>query len=133
MRTLLYILPILCLLSCSKTAENHEADIALQTAKAYYDQLLAGDYNAFVEGSLHGDSVPADYKEQLILNAKMFIEQQNDEHQGIEKIEANRASCDSTKSEQVNAVTFLTVFYKDGSKEEISVPMIRKGTIWYLR
>ena len=74
-----------------------QEDVALQTAKAYYDQLVNGDYATFVDGTLQNDSIPEDYKAQLILNMQMYIEQQNKAHQGIARVEALRATCDSVK------------------------------------
>ena len=52
-------------------------EVAGRAAKAYYDQLLHGDYNAFVAGRYQPDSIPAAYREQLVANAKMFLGQQN--------------------------------------------------------
>lgn len=112
--------------SCSK--EVKQEDIALQTAKAYYDQLIAGDVNSFVEGTLKGDTLPEDYKAQLLLNAQMYVEKQQKEHKGINRVEPVRATCDS-----LSAKAFLTICFNDSTREEIVVPMIRKGDLWYMR
>lgn len=124
--------------ACSE--EVKQEDIALQAAKVYYEQLLQGDYNAFVEGSLQGDTVPAAYKSQLLLNAQMYIEQQNEAHKGIKTIEPLRAACDTMHvtiankdSMIVTANAFLALTYADSTREEIVVPMINKNSIWYLK
>ena len=45
----------LSLSSCKEENSNH-ADLAAETAKAYYDQLLNGDIAAFVDGTaMHVD------------------------------------------------------------------------------
>lgn len=124
--------------ACSE--EVKQEDIALQAAKVYYEQLLQGDYNAFVEGSIQGDSLPAAYKSQLLLNAQMYIEQQNENHKGIKAIEPLRATCDTTHVTIANkdsmiltANAFLAITYADSTREEIVVPMINKNSIWYLK
>lgn len=115
--------------SCRKEEVKPE-DVALQAAKAYYDQLLQGDYAAYVDGTLKGDSVPPAYRRQLTLNMQMYVERQKAEHKGISKVEALRATPD-TASHTVNAFLFVT--YADSTKEEIVVPMVEKNGVWYLR
>lgn len=123
--------------SCSNKDGMKQEDVALQTAKAYYDQLVNGDYATFVDGTLQNDSIPEDYKAQLILNMQMYIEQQNKAHQGIARVEALRATCDSVKlpndSIIITAQAFLALCFKDSMREEIVVPMVKKNDIWYLR
>lgn len=130
MRTLaLLICAIILLAACKKDGPKPE-ELALQAAKVYYDQLLHGDYNAFVEGSLHGDSVAPSYKEQLLLNMKMYMERQQKEHQGIHSIEPMRAVADTAAR---TADAFLAITYNDSTREEILVPMVLKDGVWYLR
>jgi hypothetical protein len=123
--------------SCSNKDGMKQEDVALQTAKAYYDQLVNGDYATFVDGTLQNDSIPEDYKAQLILNMQMYIEQQKKAHQGIARVEALRATCDSVKlpndSTIMTAQAFLALCFKDSMREEIVVPMVKKNDIWYLR
>ena len=111
--------------SCRKEEVKPE-DVALQAAKAYYDQLLQGDYAAYVDGTLKGDSVPPAYRHQLTLNMQMYVERQNAEHKGICKVDALRATLD-TVSHTVNAFLFVT--YADSTKEEIVVPMVEKNGV----
>ena len=48
--------------------------MALQAAKVYYDQLLHGDYAAFVDGMNMNDTVVPAYREQLITNMMRWSE-----------------------------------------------------------
>jgi hypothetical protein len=60
----------------------------------------------------------------------MFVEQQNREHGGIERLRIMRADIDSdTETAQV----FLVIYYQDGGNEQIMVPMVRKGQLWLMR
>lgn len=128
------ILLLLSFFSCSK--EVKQEDIALQAAKAYYDQLAAGQYDTYIEGFIHGDSMPSDYRNQLLLNAKMYIEQLNDEHNGIARIEAVKAKCDTINANNQQIVTanaLLALCFNDSIREVIAVPMLLKNQIWYLK
>lgn len=135
---------LLSLAACSDDGP-HPEDVALQAAKAYYDQLLHGDYDSFVEGTLHGDTlVPSDFRSQLLLNARQFIEQQQENHKGISSIETVRATCDTItlqgiKNHEGNDSTvrianaFLAIHYADSTREEIVVPMIELRNVWYMK
>lgn len=116
------------LYACQKAPS--ENDIAAQAAKAYYNQLLEGKYELFVDGHYQPDSIPAVYREQLVANAKMFVGQQKDERRGIRRIDVVRADVDTSK--HVGNV-FLSFFYGDGTSEEVVVPMVYQGGLWYLR
>ena len=63
--------------SCKKETPDpgYFAGIA---AKGYYDLLLAGKYNDFVAGYNQPNRISKGYHEQLLLNARMFMEQQQE-------------------------------------------------------
>lgn len=123
------IMVFMSFVSCGDNSVKPE-EIALQAAKVYYDRLLQGDYNAYVDGTLHGDSVPPAYRQQLVLNMQMFMERQEREHGGISAVTPLRAVMDSSTN-SVNA--FLTILYADSVREEIVVPMMEREGVWYLK
>lgn len=116
---------------CSCNGPSDEA-LAVQAAKAYYDQLLQGDYASFVEGTNGYDSVPGYYKEQLLTGMKQFLAQQKAEHVGIDSVVPLRAKVDTVGNNTV-AKAFLKLCYADSTKEEIVVPMIKRNDVWYMR
>ena len=121
---------IFSIVSCGKRAgEDTSAEVAGRAARAYYDQLLHGDYNAFVAGRYQPDSIPAAYHEQLVANAKMFLGQQNG-HGGIKEVKFVSARADTSKHV---ADVFLTFAYGDGTAEEVVVPMVQHKGVWYMR
>ncbi len=67
------------------------------------------------------DSVPDNYREQLVTNMKMFVAQQESEHHGIKDIRVVRTEVDSSG---VKAQVFLMFAYGDSTSEEILVPMV---------
>ena len=101
-----------------------------KAAKLYYEYLLHGNYYAYVDGFYRPDSIPDDYRSQLIDNAKMFIALQKEEHGGIKSISVEMAKADTT--EKV-ANVFLTVTYGNKAKEQILVPMVSHDGQWMMR
>lgn len=127
----------MCLVTIACSKEVNQEEYALQAAKAYYDQLVQGNYDAIVEGTWRNDSLPQDYKEQLSLNIQQYLENIQKEHKGINRVEALRAKCDTLKtandSSIVTAEAFLALCFNDSTREEIVVPMVHNADIWYLR
>lgn len=114
--------------SCRPKAKPE--DVAALTAKAYYEQLLRGKYEAFVDGHYQPDSIPASYREQLIANAKMFIGQQQEDHRGIKQVSVVDSKTDSLH--HVSNV-YLSLTYGDSTSEEIVVPMVCYRGNWYMK
>ena len=128
-----FIAATLCLAllaACSSKEEVKQEELALQAAKTYYDQLLQGDCDSFLEGTLQGDSLPPAYRDQLLLNTQMYLEKQRKNHGGISEVRTLSAKLDNAKQE---AEAFLSVVYADSTKERILVPMLKKDGIWYMR
>ena len=136
-----FFISFMILAACSSEVSQEKR--ALTTAQKYYEQLVAGDYNSFVEGSLMGqDSVPEVYKSQMLLNAQMFMERIQTEHRGIKSVKPLRATVDTIKLRVANepeavkeivAQAYLSLGFADSTKEEIVVPMVLKNDIWYIR
>lgn len=132
MKKTIFITITLCgiLTACSTKEDIKPEEHALQAAKAYYNELLHADYDSFLEGTLQDDSIPAAYREQLLLNTRMYMEKQRKTHGGIDKVDALSAKLD-TATQEVEA--YLSISYADSTKERIVVPMLQKRGIWYMR
>ncbi len=113
-------------ISCSRD----EGKIAANAAKVYYEQLLEGKYADFVDGTFHGGPIPDTLRNQLILNAEMFVEQQQKEHAGILRVEVGHFQADSLGT---SAQAFLIFHYGDSTSEQVVVPMIKHGRLWLMR
>lgn len=126
-----YLFPLLLFFGCSsKPSGPTAAEVAAHAAKVYYEQLLQGDYGSFVDGRYQPNNIPESYRQQLITNAKMFVGQQEKEHKGIKGVAVSDGRADTTKHV---ANAFLTLTYGDSTKEEIVVPMVESGGVWYMR
>lgn len=115
--------------SCKKETPDpgYFAGIA---AKGYYDLLLEGKYNDFVAGYNHPNRIPKGYHEQLLLNARMFMEQQQEEHKGLAGILVLHAKADTARHV---ADVFLQMVYGDSTKEQVVVPMVQVHGDWKMR
>ena len=63
---------VVAVLFVACSPEPKSDDVVAQTAKVYYDHLLHGQYDHFVDGTYRPDSIPDSYREQLIANARMY-------------------------------------------------------------
>lgn len=128
MKKILYIVLLILTVGCS-SEPNHD-EIVARAAKQYYMYLLEGKYASFVDGHYRPDSIPGSYREQLITNAKMYVHQQKEEHRGMKDVRIVNAHADMDKHA---ANVFLVLAYGDSTNEEIVVPMVESGGVWYMR
>ena len=121
---------VLAFVSCRKTADINPNDVAAQAARTYYDYLLRGKYEAYVDGFYRPDSIPSSYREQLIVSAKQYVGQMRDDHKGLKNIEAATAKTDTAKH---LGEAYLVLVFGDKTKEEIVVPLVLHNGSWMLR
>ena len=114
--------------ACNSPTREELASLA---AKGYYDHLIHGEYEQFLEGKdLLETSDDADYRSQLLDNYRQFMEVQYSAHGGIRDVRIVRAKTDSL---QTYTNVFLTLCFGDSTNEEIVVPMIEKEGRWRMR
>lgn len=128
MKKLLYLFVAMVIVACTSSLD--EGEVAARAAKEYYGYLLQGNIASFVDGHYRPDSIPDTYREQLITNTKMYVNQQNEEHRGIKDIRIVDTKTDMQKHA---ANVFLVLSFGDSTSEEIVVPMVESDGVWYLR
>ena len=117
--------------SCGNpSAGVNQDELVGRTAKTYYEYLLQGKYEAYVDGFYRPDSIPGSYREQLIVNAKMYLSQMKDDHKGLSSVSIARAKADTTKHV---GEAFLVLNFADNTREEIVVPVVLYKGNWMLR
>ena len=105
--------------------------MASLAAKGYYDHLIHGEYEQFLEGrDLLATSDDADYRSQLLDNYSQFMEVLQSAHGGIREVRIVRAKTDSLQS---YTNVFLTLCFGDSTNEEVVVPMVEKEGRWRMR
>lgn len=122
---LVFLIPLLA--ACSSPSKEELAALA---AKGYYQHLVDGEYELFVDGRLMADSLPADYRSQLIEGYKQFIAQQQATRGGISEVRVSRAFTDSTTH---YTSVLLMLCYGDSTSEEVVVPMVERNGCWRMK
>ena len=128
MRSLPFVFSFMLLLAaCSSPSPEELASLA---AKGYYDHLLAGEYALFLEGKNGADSLPDDYREQLLTAYKQFMATQQKNHHGIRDVRISNAKTDTL---QKYTNVFLVLCFGDSTNEEIVVPMVEQRGKWRMK
>lgn len=128
MKHLLFvILAFLALCACSSPTTEEMASLA---ARGYYEHLLKGEFDKFLDGKAGSDSLPEAYREQLIAGFKQFLSQQNNLHNGINEIRVINAKRDTILN---YTNVFLMLCFGDSTNEQVSVPMIEHIGSWRMR
>ena len=115
--------------ACSSTPPEQ---LAAESAKAYYDQLVEGYVEGFLEGKADIDSLSADYCEQLVAVHKQYLADVQRKHNGFHevRISPNVARRDSTLQ---LTHAFLILCFGDSTQEEITVPMVEVNGEWKMK
>ena len=71
MKPLYYLLLLLFVCSCSTGPTREE--LASLAARGYYTHLIKGEYEHFLAGKVGADSLPEDYRQQLLARYKQFM------------------------------------------------------------
>jgi len=124
---ILALTAIAALTNCSSPTPEQQAALA---AEGYYTHLATGDYTHFLEGKVGADSLPDDYREQLLTSCQQFMAQQQRAHGGISEVRVSNARRD-TLTDYVTVLLILC--YGDSTQEEIVVPMVDRNGRWQMR
>ena len=118
---------LVAMVACGGVSREELASLA---AKGYYQHLIEGDYEQFLAGRFEADSLPDDYRSQLIDGYQQFIAQQQKARGGINEVRISRAFTDSTQ--QYTSV-LLMLCYGDSTTEEVVVPMVERDGRWMMK
>lgn len=123
------LVAMVAIAGCSKREVN--GNMAAATfAKGYYERLIEGNYEGYVDALNYPDSIPSGYRQQLVLNARLFTEKQKSLHGGWVAVDIAGCDVDSLSS---TAQAVLYLCYADSSREKVVVPMVERSGRWYIR
>lgn len=128
------VIGLSALAGCVSPTSEQMASLA---AKGYYEHLIRGEYESFLEGvdvpdypAVHEEAGLPSYYDQLLDNYRQFMAQQQSAHGGIREVRIVRAKMDSI---QHYTNVFLTLCFGDSTNEEIVVPMVNRGGRWCMK
>ena len=130
MRKLVYLVLLVFLAQWAACSSPTREELASLAAKGYYQHLIEGDFDHFLEGRVMADSLPDDYRSQLIDGYSQFLAQQVNARGGINEVRISRAYTDSTQ--QYTSV-LLMLCYGDSTSEEVIVPMVEHNGRWMMK
>ena len=130
MRKLVYLVLLVSLAQWAACSSPTREELASLAAKGYYQHLIEGDFDHFLEGRVMADSLPDDYRSQLIDGYSQFLAQQVQARGGIKEVRVSRAFTDSTQ--QYTSV-LLMLYYGDSTTEEVVVPMVEHDGRWMMK
>lgn len=130
MRKLVYLVLLVFLAQWAACSSPTREELASLAAKGYYQHLIEGDFDHFLEGRVMADSLPDDYRSQLIDGYSQFLAQQVKARGGINEVRISRAFTDSTQ--QYTSV-LLMLCYGDSTTEEVVVPMVEHNGRWMMK
>lgn len=130
MRKLVYLVLLVFLALWAACSSPTREELASLAAKGYYQHLIEGDFDHFLEGRVMADSLPDDYRSQLIDGYSQFLAQQVKARGGINEVRISRAFTDSTQ--QYTSV-LLMLCYGDSTSEEVVVPMVERNGRWMMK
>jgi hypothetical protein len=130
MRKLVYLVLLVFLAQWAACSSPTREELASLAAKGYYQHLIEGDFDHFLEGRVMADSLPDDYRSQLIDGYSQFLAQQVKARGGINEVRISRAFTDSTQ--QYTSV-LLMLCYGDSTSEEVIVPMVEHNGRWMMK
>ena len=120
-----------CIAAAACSGKGQKPDFAAaEAAKEYYDSLNNGGHEYFTDMHLRTESIPDSYREQLVVNSKMFIHELRNAHNGISEVRVLNCKKNTSGNE---AEAFLLLCFGDSSKEEIVVPMIKVNEKWMMK
>ena len=127
---LLYIICILNVLYITSCGSPTPEEMASLAAKGYYEHLLRGEYEHFLDGKAGADSLPDGYREQLLAGYRQFTAQQEQQHRGILDVRVAGAKADSLLH---YTNVFLVLCFGDSTNEQVAVPMVEHDGSWRMR
>ena len=118
---------IAAIISCSQ--EKHDF-AAANAAKEYYDMLIDGKFDGFVDGMNYANPIPDSYREQLEMNARMFVNELNEDRKGLREVRVINCVTDSVLPA---ANAYLMLCFGDSTFEQVVVPMVKRDGRWWMK
>lgn len=127
-RILIGLIMVTGIIACSGVSNEELASLA---AQGYYDHLINGEYEKFLEGKAGLKSHEEDeYWSQLLDNCHQFMRQQEDSHRGVREVRVVNAKTDTI---QKYTNVFMVLCFGDSTNEEIVVPMVEQDGRWFMK
>ena len=127
-RVLIGLIMVTGIIACSGVSKEELASLA---AKGYYEHLIHGEYEQFLEGKAGLKPYEGnEYWSQLLDNCHQFMRQQENSHRGVREVRVVNAKTDTI---QKYTNVFMVLCFGDSTNEEIVVPMVEHDGRWFMK
>ena len=117
--------------ACSDKGEGPQPEqLAAQAAKQYYDGLIYGREEDWLDGHMGAEAMSPDYRQQLLENARMFLDQQRRAHGGICDVAVGECRGQTFDG---SPIAILNLRFSDATQETVAVPMVLDDGVWRMR
>lgn len=116
--------------ACSRDKGPTPEEEAALAAKDYYDALVYGQPEKWVMGHAGAAQMSDTYRQLLLENARMYLEQQRQAHGGMADI---AVAPQRSLHDSCSTIAILNVRFADGALEAIAVPMTLEGDKWKMK
>lgn len=125
-----YIVAVLlsCFLLAGCKKEKPVEDEAAQVALRCYNNLALEQYDAYLQEMAGYEHMPEHYRNELKALLAQYVRKEQTERGGFSRITLNS---DTIMGQRANV--FLLLEFKDGTQEEVAVPMIFWNNSWRLQ
>lgn len=115
------------IVACSGRLSREQRRVR-RAAENCYEYLQKGKYEKFVGQIAYADSMPEDYRAQMVDLIKEYAAMETARHGKLTEV---TATGDTIIGEQAHV--YLQITYADSTSEEIGVPMVKVGKKWKMQ
>lgn len=129
MKRFLSILPLVSILlftACRKEVQDLNSSAAVcSQAETYFQNLLAGQYEKYLEGISGVCAMLPEQRTQTLLALKAFCQNQQAQHGGMLSVRGTEVLLQDKRAE-----VYMDIIYADSVSERIVVPMVLEDSVW---
>ena len=116
---------------CGEDKANADSDLPDEAEVAeMYNHFIRGEYGAYVDQMESLDSMPPDYRSQMVALMKQ-------RHRQLEEERGGPRSCRIVRfvpsDDDKYCEAYVEVMYNDSTYDEILLPLVRIGDVWKLK
>lgn len=117
-------------LSCSEKPQRDFHGEMQAAAEQYYNLLMDGRYEDFVDGLYSPDSLPEDYRSQLVDAVAQYRVNETQRRGGLEGFQVLG---DSLAPDSCSGFVTIQLLFGDKSTEEIILPLVDDQGVWKMK
>ena len=117
----------LCSVSCSRTGDTLSHEGARRAAERYFNFLLDGEVEQYVDGLVGADSMSEDLRGEMIDLMAQFVAARNLNREMLSVVAADDSLRDSS------AYVLLDILYHDSTTERVGMPLVFSDGRWWMQ